>query len=258
MTGATGLTIRYLPDDIKALASQFYANAKYTTRWIGARCDYNPGQPGWSTSAACRSLNPASFLIAITNWMGIRNKCAVLDPKADAEIWNQPWKQYTLRYYSIVDSRFYSDADSAKASISQLSSCGTSRCRSALANNRDAAYVVGCFFQFTYIDETNPIHALYTMPDKSKTGSFDSFIALDENMNVTGGNWNTGVYPNFVWMPAEGEKIGGINDDAVTDFRGTSQELKNNLKFAQSSSRKGQVLKAFIDWLVAQSAKPTS
>jgi hypothetical protein len=254
VTGGLGGIIRFLPDDVKALASQFYANVKYTTRWIGARCDYNPGQPGWSTSLACRSLNAASFLIAIANWMGIRSKCAVLDPKADAEIWNQPWKQYQLRYYNIITNYFYSDPEDAKVSIDQVRSCRSPRCRNALASNQNGSYFVGCFFQITYAEETNAVHTLYTLPDKYKTDNFDSTISLDENDNIIGGNWNTGIYPNFVWMPAEGEKIGGINDDILTSFKGTSQELKNNRDLAISSSRKGQVLKAFIDWLVVQSS----
>jgi len=254
ITGATGVTIRFLPDDIKALASQYWANVSYTTRWIGARCDFAHTDANWSRSSGCRSLNPGSFLITIGNWIGLQGKVAVLDPKADAEIWNQPMRAYSLRYYNVITNSFYSNANDAKVSLNQLYYCNTSRCRIILNNNSGAAYIVGAFIQVTYINETNPIHALYTQPNSSQTDNFDSSISLDSNMNIIGGDWNTNAYPNFVWRADESLPVTGVSDASTPYFDGSSDTLRSFTNYAQTGSQKGQVLKSFISWLVAQSS----
>jgi hypothetical protein len=253
---AFGITVRFLPDDLKALASQYFATVKYTTRWIGQRCQSAQGSARWSRDATCRSLNPGSFLVAIGNWMGINGKGATIDPKADPEIWNQPLKSYSLRYYNIRTNQFYASPKSAMIPVSQLRYCGSSWCRSAYAGAQSsgAAYVVGAFMRVTYVVETNPVYASYSKPDALKTGNFDSFIELDEDGNVIGGDWRYRDYPNFMWRPDEDMPILGVSDEAITSFTGTREDAQQLTVHARTASKKGQVLKSWIDFMLNQAS----
>lgn len=253
---ALGITVRFLPDDLKALASQYFATVKYTTRWIGQRCQSANGSAMWNRDPTCRSLNPGSFLIALANWMGINGKCATIDPKADPEIWNQPIKSYSLRYYNIRTNQFYSSPKSAMIPISQLRYCGSSWCRSAYAGaqNSGASYIVGAFMRVTYVVETNPVYASYSKPDALKTGNFDSFIELDQEGNIIGGDWRYRDYPNFMWRPDEDMPIIGVSDEVVTSFVGSREDAQQMTVHARNASKKGQVLKAWIEYMLKQAS----
>jgi hypothetical protein len=249
MRGATGVTVRFLPDDIKALASQYWANVKYTTRWIGNRCNSKQNTARWSYDSTCRSLNPGSFVVSLGNWMGLLGNSVVIDPKADPEIWNQPVKAYSLRYYNIATGAFYASAKAAMISRDRLRYCGTQWCRTVFNTSSGAAAVVGAFIRVTYVVETNPIFSTTTRPDSLKTENFDSALELDENGNISGGEWRYNVYPNFMWTAELEKPVEGVSDAAVPYFGGSVDELNKMTSFAQTASKRGQVLKAFINWL---------
>jgi hypothetical protein len=258
LVGATGVTVRFLPDDIKALASQYWANVKYTTRWIGNRCNSKQNTSRWSYDSSCRSLNPGSFVVSIGNWMGLLGKSCVIDPKADPEIWNQPVKAYSLRYYNIVTGAFYSSAKAAMVSRDRLRYCGTQWCRNVYNTSSNAVNVVGAFIRVTYTVETNPVYSTTTRPDSLKTENFDSAIELDQNGNIIGGEWRYNVYPNFMWTPDIELPVEGVSDDAcdsaVPVFGGSAGDLIKMTSLAQTGSKRGQVLRSFINWLVDKSS----
>ena len=200
------------------------------------------------------SLNPGSFLITVGNWVGINKNNLVLDPKADAEIWNQPIYKYTLRYYNPVTGGFYSNVDSAKTTQAQLRYCGSSWCSNIRSTCSEGTYVVGVFFQVTYSVENNPQHSNVSQNDAWKTDSFDSAVTLDAEGNIIGGTWRYNIHPNFIWRPDEKLDIKGVSDDAAAAFDGRSSTLKTYTSLVRASSNKGQILKSFIVWLAKASS----
>jgi hypothetical protein len=253
---ADGITkITFLPDDIKGLASLFWANVKYTTRWIGAKCNYFQSNVRWNYDPSCRSINPASFIITLANRIGIQKKNLVLDPEADPEIWNQPVYSYTMRYYNVINNKFSSDPDISKINVSQLRSCRSAWCNKICASlSQSTKYVIGTFLNVVYTVESQLNHSNVTNPEKFKTGNWDSAIELDDSGNVIGGEWKYRIHPNFLWRADEDLPFEGVSDKSFTSFGGDSSELSKITNLAISASKKGQVLKAFIKYLVSKSA----
>jgi len=123
ITAADGKTvISFYPEDIKALATAFWAATKYETAFLGSRCEYSDfseipsdNETGLWEDYQCFTVNPASLVIAMANQLGIKKKSLVYDPDSNGEIWNQPVYGYNMTYFNPLTKK---DGELAESKIS--------------------------------------------------------------------------------------------------------------------------------------------
>ncbi len=253
-----GIPVRFLPDDIKALAVLFWGNAESTTKFAGKICEFYWPDPGWFSSAACRSLNPAAFMIVLGNQCGLWGKNLIYDPDADPEIWNFPLKSYEFKYYNPLTNEFFMDAASAKVNLTSLLNSGDeflTGLSSSSATNATSA--LGVFMRVTktqVTDITKLHHNDTTADDDDFTDEFDAVVTLDANDNMIGGDWKFKTHPNFLWWYDEKDGVKGINDETLTSFSTDKTYLDTIMDKVRESSNRGQPLLAWINYLVNNSS----
>ncbi len=256
LTNPDGIPIRFLPDDIKGLAVLFWGNAQSTTKFMGKICEHYWPDPGWFSSAACRSLNPASFMIVLGNQCGLWGKNLVYDPDADPEIWNFPLKSYEFKYYNPLNNEFFNDASSAKVNMSALLNSGD-EFLSSLSSTVNATSALGVFMRVTktqVTDITKLHHNDTTADDEDTTDEFDAVITLDSSDNIIGGEWKFKTHPNFLWFYDEKDGVKGVNDETITEFSTDKSYLDSIMDKIRDSSSRGQPLLAVVNYLVNNSS----
>lgn len=243
--------ITFLPDDIKALASQFWAQAKYRTRFMGGRCNHTKFTPGWYSDPGCKSLNPASVVITLGNVLGRQRRNFVLDPNSDPEIWNEATYAYEMRYYNPVTNRFSGNPLASKISIGQIRSSRNAFLRKVAANaTRATTHIVGVFARITYAINNQLRWGHTSNPDQSKTQGLDAVLELDRNNNIIGGEWKTDSYPNYMWRFDERYPIEGVSDRYITSYSGSASQVRSFTNYARAASNRGQPLKAIVNYFI--------
>lgn len=254
VSNADGLQLTFFPDDIKALASEYWANAHYTSRFLGGRCPYVYPQPGWFTDPTCISLNPGTFYITLGNWVGLYGKHVTFDPNADGAIWNLPVKDYAFRFYNPLTNDFSADAASSKVSKSQLLSSGDNF-NTYVAQNAapTAVNFVGVFMNIThvnYIFADELVHGNNPHDNNYHSYEFDAIIGLDANDNIVGGEWVHKTHPNFMWVIDQNKPVTDCSNGQFPNFVFTT----NLPELSQKCSNEMQPLKAIVDFLTTNSA----
>jgi hypothetical protein len=258
VTAVNGMTLKFFPDDVKALASQFWANAKYTTLFAGSRCPFYPSQPGFLSSGECRSLNPGTLLLVLGNHVGLRGKSITLDPSSDPEIWNHPIKDYKIRYFNPITNDFFTSAAGAKSSIGSIRRATDSYLRYvARVSAPGTMSVVGFMIKITFTKLTpidKLVHGDTTAPTEFDTKEYVGFIDLDRNDNIIGGEWKHTAYPQYLWYYDEFKSLESLGDNFLPMFRGSAFGLNDLAKNAKATSAQGQVFKSITDYLAYTSA----
>lgn len=258
LTAADGNKITFLPDDIKAITSQFWANLNYRTDFAGAIC--NQAQPnatntdslGLYTDPSCFSINPGALVMILANQIGIRKKNMIFDPNANNQIWNQPVIGYKLMYFNVLNRNFDRSVNNVKVPAQELRTAGDPFLRYAYQKaDPRTAYVVGLMLNVTYAVEIRPAHYTYPMPDETETDSYLATLELDINNNILGGEWRFNTHPDFAWKIDDNYVVQGYYDQYTPDFSG--QVSNNYLLYAKRASSQGQLLKSFVDYLANQS-----
>jgi len=261
VTAADGITtIRFFPDDIKALASLYWANVHYTTNFVGGICRVQkPKTPisdnstGLYLETPCHSINPGALVMILGNHVGIKRKNLVLDPLSDPEVWNQPIMSYLFRYYNLITKDFSRSPTRTRIPISVIKN-SNNKFLNFLSRqaHKNTVYVTGIYINVTYAYETSPVHSNRPMDDFNKTDEFIAALELDENNNILGGEWKYNVHPNFLWKNDERKPVQGCCDHLVKNFTGKASTTVT--KWATEASKKGQVLKPVLDYLIELSS----
>jgi hypothetical protein len=254
--------ITFLPDDIKALASQYWANTDYKTRFIGTTCPYDDptkiqkdSSTGLYTDPKCTSLDPGALLIILGNQMGIKKLNFVFDPNPDGEIWNQPVKSYSVDYYNLNDNFIYTKPTDNYLDVKQLSTSKDLFLKFVGTQAPpDAVWVVGAYFQIVYGLEVEASKTSQSLPNAFRTGEYLAAIYLDKNKNIIGGRWKYNTHPNFAWKYEETIPSKGLFDDQVKTFNGSVSNLKSVAGFAKKAAQYGQPLLKVVEYLVEKSA----
>jgi hypothetical protein len=232
--------IYFMPEDIKALASLYWANSKYTINIIGGVCS-NPAE-----IEQCFSINPASLLITLSNHVGVGKKNLILDPMSDQEITNRAIINYSANFFNVLNENFYSDINSNKVNIHELKNSSDKFLQFVHNNaNKLATHVLGVMFTITYANSVFPYHSPYPTPDNCTTETYVGVIELDSSDNLIGGEWKynaSNSHPNFMW------KVDEVLGDNDVKFEGVPNENIKNL--AVKASQNGQVLKGIVEYLV--------
>ncbi len=193
--------VRFYPADIKALASLLWANTDTVSRFVGGRCnDKEPqrDEVGRVVSARCFDTNPGTWHMAVVNQIGACKRSFVLDATFDYEVWNQPVRGYSYRYFNPQLFRYVSTLEAATVPYGDFRRDWFRRYRSPAV-----ASIVGIAMTLDYVVETTPSHA--TSDDQSRDEvnrvRYVYDLELDAQNKIIGGEWYTNRHPDFLWTP---------------------------------------------------------
>ncbi|XOF32711.1 MAG: hypothetical protein ACL93V_11840 [Candidatus Electrothrix sp. YB6] len=203
--GRTRLT--FYPSDIKALATLLWAKTKYSSRFIGGRCnDRNPAkdpQSGRVLSQTCFDTNPGTWHLAVVNQIGGSQRSMVMDATYDYQVWNQPVVSYSYRYFNPKTMTYAGSPTEAAVSLSTFAEDRFARFRSSETDS-----IVGIMMEAKYTVETAPTHNSTDSParDQLKAVRYYYDLELDFTGNIIGGEWYQNAHPDFLWTPVQGER----------------------------------------------------
>jgi len=257
ITAADGKTnITFYPEDIKALATIFWAEAKFTTKFLGSRCNYKDLSSVPKDSATglwddykCFTVNPATLTLAMGNQIGIRQKNLIYDPDSNGQIWNQPVFAYEMNYFNPVsgDSGDYSSSKITMAQVKENSDKQFLNFVGRKAGSK-TKYVIGVTMRVKFVFENPPQKGNTQKEDNIDSRLYKYVLELDSDENIVGGEWTENSHPIFIWQPAENETPRGYGDSDVKSFDGSVEQLKKLTKAAKAASQKRSVLSAIVNY----------
>jgi hypothetical protein len=251
----SGHGIIFYPSDIKALASLLWAKVRTPTRFIGGRCnDKNPDtdpNTGRVISNKCFDTNPGSWHLSVVNQIGASKRSFVMDATYDYEVWNQPIKEYTYRYFNPKLMRYKNSLSDAKVRMSEFNNDQFHNYRGDAASE-----VVGIAMRVAYIVETRPNHNAQDddSHDKIKMVTYYYDLELDPAGKIIGGEWYTNRHPDFLWTSPPNIKARTSFDHLVSGAWSKNEPLPAGWKHAahQSAQADGAPLAAIVENLIYQ------
>ncbi len=202
---ADGREITFTPSDIKALASQLWANARVRNRFVGGRCEEkDPARDSENReiNPKCFDSNPATWHLAVVNQIGVAKRSFVLDAQNNYEVWNHPVFSYVYSYKNPATGKDANTLQEAKAKVGSYQD----PLRAHRAEN--AVSVVRVVMSVDYVSESQPTVAKEDNPgfDVHVNKNFVYDLELDETDNIVGGEWHSFIHPDFLWVPLADQK----------------------------------------------------
>jgi hypothetical protein len=252
--------ITFLPDDIKALISLYYASEKIKTKFIGNLCKYKNKNlipkdklTGLWEDYSCFGINPASFYLTFANQIGLRNKNLIFDPDTRGEVWNQPVIRYEGSYVHLLNKTEVSYIDAAIVDIASLDHVEDNMIKFLLSNKAEGCkYFLQVKFYVYYLFESMPVHKETInsdITDNTLFVKYDFVLELDRDKNVIGGEWLSNNHPIFIWT----SDSQSITLDKTIRFDGSVGELNNLTADAKIYSKQTRVMKSVIKYLIKNS-----
>lgn len=200
----------FSPLEIKALLAEIHMSAKFYIIG-GNRCDNLEieNKPTTRDQRAdpeimgeCEDVNPASFHLAVTNWIGRQKHALIMDRQLSEQVWNYP-----VYSYSIESSE--DNLTLAQVRQNYLSGSSTTYEYNPLATS--FAYVK---MQVTYSDAFSTGERLGQQTPVSKV--YEYILEKNQADEVIGGEWirsSVTNHPDFIWVALEpvlgsGDKLG--------------------------------------------------
>jgi hypothetical protein len=166
ITNKNGITISFFSSDIKALLSFQYAqNKSVEVRQIGKRCFFNQNTPLVWRHNSCTDTNAGSFHLILTNLLGIKNQGFIADLDRFKEVWN-----YTLSSYKVV-----------------------------IQKRSQRAVTVQTTVFYSKIIEPQYGSLLGTSFDFKGERTYKYKLWLNDQNEITGGQWIGRERPDFIW-----------------------------------------------------------
>jgi hypothetical protein len=165
----------FTTDDIKALLTEAWQGSGAI---IGDRCDKKTivyDEYGRMTDEACRDVNPGTFHLAITNYLGLFGKAIIVNTTLNA-VWNYP-----VQSYEVISKEWITKNDA----IWRIQ-----KKNSAYSYNEAAVEFVYIKMSVTYLG-FDPHY-------------YDYILELDQGGKILGGEWLEGSkkdHPDFIWRP---------------------------------------------------------
>lgn len=193
--------ITFYPADVKALASQLWANARTVTRFIGGRCnDKEPAvdAQGRVISSRCLDTNPGTWHLALVNQLGVNRRSFIIDATYDYEVWNQPMHGYS---YTLFDPK--SGRSVARAADAIVARADFPDDPYAAYRSPEAKYIAGVFCRARYVVETQPSQRADDDASRDAVHQVDYVydLELDGDYRIIGGEWHQQAHPDFLWTP---------------------------------------------------------
>jgi hypothetical protein len=197
-----GKKLPFFPNDIKALASQMWANSDVQNHSIneGGRCnDNSPSKDKYGRfidtkidpqdhgvlKPNCADVHPAIFHTFVVNYLGIEGKSFVYDHNPEAPIANQPISGYEFSYFNPLTGK-----DGTLAG-SMVSRANFSSDPFAVSRNPEATHIVGIEMNAKYVNwETaskKPSNS--TTDDEVVDNKFIYDLEINKTGEIVGGQW---------------------------------------------------------------------
>ncbi len=250
--------IKFFPDDIKALASLLWANARTPNKFVGGRCNYKDvdvDENGRPTNSECRDTNPATFHLTTVNRVGLAKRSFVLDTNYDYEVWNQPVESYRISYFNPASLNLADTLENAMINVQDFKKDRYKKYRAA-----NTKFIVGIKMQIAYTVERRPTQNDEDSPDYDNHSamSLTYDLELDQDGNIVGGEWYRNSHPDFMWTPTKDAKAFAPNDRYLLGepfWTGDKAMESHWQKHAQESAKRGLPLNKIVQSLVNLSRK---
>ena len=196
-----GSTVFY-PEDIKALLAEIHMGAKYYFLG-GNRCGLiesgalTPPQnrQDRTTMGICDDVNPGTFHIAITNWIGIQKMPIIADIHGKEQVWNYPHWKFKIESRPV-------DAAEANKIIQGPNSDATYSFNPSAKSFRSVSMTLTRSEAFA----TEQLTSQIDLAKRYKDAVYYYILELNEADEVIGGEWVAGSqreHPDFLWVALE-------------------------------------------------------
>jgi len=178
--------------DIKALLVEMWQGSGWI---IGDKCGESTlDRHGRIREAECRDLNPGTFHLAITNWLGLFGKSVIVDMDNSEAVWN-----YAVASYKVLKSRWMTPAEAASTMHAD---------DTPYIYNQNAVDIV---FVHTEISTIN-----------AGVRRYEYLLELDADGKVLGGEWygaSKKDHPDFIWRPQDSKSYNPhLNPDTIMEI----------------------------------------
>ena len=204
--------LRFFPDDIKGLVSQFWVNSAVqqplslkndgshswgATIMQGLRCDERnpikdeygrfidsrPHHTSGIVQPRCVGVHPALWYLSLVNLIGEQGRSFIVERKVKSPVDNHPLAGYQAKFFNPYTGE-YAGADTSLVALSEEDQFYQAR-------NPKTAYLIGVNLTMTYMDWIAPKRDEVDSADRDVTKDvmmlFD--LELDANKNIIGGQW---------------------------------------------------------------------
>lgn len=243
--------LTFYPSDIKAMGTLLWAQADFSTRFVGGRCDAkDPSEDsmGRTKDPNCLDDNPGTWHQAIVNQIGQFNRSFVMDATYDYQVWNQPVYSYKYTYTNMKNNLRVKTLNEALVSVDDWKKDPRRKVRSP-----GTKYIVGINMTVEYVRETIP-SKLENQPSLFATVTYDYDLELDAQKKILGGEWYSRQHPDFLWV-ADAQafpKTAGDQLAAKLKLNKIIQEIK---QAAAVNAKQGVPYGPFVKELFNQSAQ---
>ena len=215
LKSAEGDLIRFHILDIKALGSLLWSVHNVTIPITGGRClGGNPqkDQNGVVIDEACFNSNPATWHIALLNFVGQRKQTFYINRSQNRrEVWNVPVTGYQINYFNIANGSFHQDLGSAPMPIALL------------PKDKFSAYRAPQAVELVGVDVIVKLAAgLTSRRDETENSTpillnYQYDLELDANGRIIGGEWRKDAHPSFIWAINQEIKPLSLGDHQLKD-----------------------------------------
>ena len=250
VSGYDGRSITFSPSDIKRLAAYAWGENGVSSAQIGQRC-YSD-ELG-SREEACLDTNPASFHLALLNYMGLHNKTFIVDNAYDSMVWNRPVVSFSFNFVHPVTKLPSRELKYSLVEINDIED-------EALLLNRsvDTHYLVGIrmVVELLYGDEVEATD----VKKKAYKIVYRYDLEVDRNGKILGGEWETLYHPDFIWMVKEGGTPKSSEDFLIKDkhWDGESPLPEKIRALGEKASLRGNLLEYVVGSLIELSRETRS
>lgn len=211
--------MRVYPHDLKGLISQLWAQANFNYNFLGGRCnDKNPktDSNGRIISSECFDINPSTWHLALTHWVGRDRQSFVLDATYDYEVWNQPISSYRLVFFNPSTQK----VESMEKSIVPYADVKKDPYKKYRSSQTQ--YLVGVISEIQYVveEDANQRDSLSDPLARLVTVTYYYDLELDKDYNIIGGEWYQQGHPDMLWKPERGSMAQVYGEDRLTVWDG--------------------------------------
>lgn len=240
--------LNFYPDDLKALGSLLWANARLKTYFLGGRCNVkNPqmDENGRVTDPACFDLNPASWHLASIHQLAKNQSGLVFDANFDYEVWNQPIIRMKWNYFNPQTKEETNKIDSAIIKKSDFEKDIFKKYRSSAGEK-----IVGVKMIVTFATENTPHHEFDLFEQNVRDVVYIYDLELNARDEIIGGEWYQADHPDFMWTPPKGAHAASHYDATLEGSWDGEKPLPADWKnAAKNSSRQGLPLGRIVEKL---------
>jgi hypothetical protein len=253
--GSSKGKLKFYPHDIKGLVSQLWARASFNYNFLGGRCnDKNPKTDpnGRIISSDCFDINPSTWHLALTHWVGMKHQSFVLDATYDYEVWNQPISSYQLTYFNPI-SRQQGILENSIVSFADVKNDPYAKYRSPAV-----AYLVGVISEIQYVVEEAPDHddSIRNPFDRLVTVSYYYDLELDKDHNIIGGEWYQQGHPDMLWKPMPGVFASVRGEENLAEWQGALPLPQDLFQLGTLASAEkmplAKILNKLVEWSQGQ------